>query len=236
MRFQSDSALAQAAGREWLDELTRLGPDATYCVALPGGRIAQKFFSVVTDQAKGRGISLAGVHFFWGDERCVPVLNQESNFRIAHELLLGPLEIGSSHVHRVPVELPPDEAAVSASVELCRIATLGEGGLPTFDMIFLGMGEDGHVASLFPGESEDVMNRAAAYRSVVAVKPPPNRITLGYGVIAAAEKVWVLASGKGKETALKNSLTSDSKTPLGRVIRMRQHTRIFTDQPEANGR
>jgi 6-phosphogluconolactonase len=98
-----------------------------------------------------------------------------------------------------------------------------------FDLIFLGMGEDGHVASLFPGEPETVMNLAQVYRPVVAAKPPPNRITLGYGVIAAAQQVWVLASGKGKEAALRDSLTQGNATPLGRVIRMRTHTKVFSD-------
>jgi 6-phosphogluconolactonase len=99
-------------------------------------------------------------------------------------------------------------------------------------MIFLGMGEDGHVASLFPGETEDVINNGLVYRAVTAVKPPPRRITLGYAVLAAATEVWVVASGAGKEGALKESLSANGKTPLGRVLRSREDTKILTDIPQ----
>ena len=97
------------------------------------------------------------------------------------------------------------------------------------DWVFLGMGEDGHVASLFPGESAAVMDRPAIYRNVVAVKPPPQRITLGYAALAAAREVWVLASGAGKEAILRASLKAEGVTPLARVIASRAQTRIFTD-------
>jgi 6-phosphogluconolactonase len=90
------------------------------------------------------------------------------------------------------------------------------------------MGEDGHVASLFPGESETAMSDPALFRDVTAVKPPPLRITMGYGLIAQARQVWVLASGAGKQAALRESLSAAS-TPLGRVIRQRADTRIYSD-------
>ncbi len=98
------------------------------------------------------------------------------------------------------------------------------------DLVFLGMGEDGHVASLFPSEPEVMMQDAAVYRAVFdSPKPPPQRLTLGYPVLAAAREVWVLASGAGKETALKASLGGNGKTPLGRVLSMREGTKLFTD-------
>jgi 6-phosphogluconolactonase len=93
------------------------------------------------------------------------------------------------------------------------------------------MGEDGHTASLFPGEAASVMEDPAMYRAVTATKPPPRRITLGYGAIAAAREAWVLASGKGKEAALRESLSPAGRTPLARVLRMRSLTRIYTDVP-----
>ena len=93
------------------------------------------------------------------------------------------------------------------------------------------MGEDGHVASLFPGEPEEVMRSQAVYRPVIATKPPPHRITMGYSTIAAARQVWVLASGAGKEKALREALGPGGKTPLVRVLKLRSHTKIFTDVP-----
>jgi 6-phosphogluconolactonase len=101
--------------------------------------------------------------------------------------------------------------------------------MPIFDMIFLGMGEDGHVASLFPGEPENVMADPAFYRAVTAVKPPPRRLTLGYGVIVQALEVWVLIAGADKANALKESLSPSGKTPLARVLQQRTQTSILTD-------
>ena len=102
-------------------------------------------------------------------------------------------------------------------------------GQPVLNLIFLGMGEDGHVASLFPGASDEVVRSKSVYVPVVAPKPPPRRITLNLATIAAARQVWVLASGAGKEQALRESLAADGKTPLSRLIRLRQETIIFTD-------
>lgn len=230
-QFETDTELAHAVARAWLDVISDAGEEVTRCVALSGGRIAKLFFATLAQQSMARGISLGGVHFFWADERCVPALDAESNFRVAQELLFTPLEIGSQNIHRIRGELQVDDAAREASVNLCRVCPASANGLPVFDVIFLGMGEDGHVASLFPDETEGEMNLAQVYRPVVASKPPPNRITLGYGTIAAAQQVWVLASGKGKEAALRDSLSQGSATPLGRVIRMRTNTRVFSDIP-----
>src|SRR5947208_12536772 len=93
------------------------------------------------------------------------------------------------------------------------------------------MGEDGHVASLFPGESEADLANTAAFRPVTAVKPPPRRLTLGYSAIAAARQVWVLASGAGKEGALRNSLAPHGATPMARVLKLSSQTKIYTDIP-----
>jgi len=101
---------------------------------------------------------------------------------------------------------------------------------PILDLIFLGMGKDGHVASLFPGESENAAASKAVYRAVKdSPKPPQNRVTLGYAAIAAARQVWVLVSGTGKKTALHESLFCKNRTPLARVTQFRTQTKIFSD-------
>ena len=214
----------------------RLSEAASRTVALSGGRIAQRFFAAVVELARLSKISFANAHFFWADERCVPPDDAESNYRVAHELLFAPLNIPNDHVHRIRGEELPDVAAAEAAVEMCRIAPLTDDGQPVLDLIFLGMGEDGHVASLFPGESEPVMASPAVYRAVTAAKPPPRRVTLGYAAIAAARQVWVLASGAGKEAALRDSLDPSGRTPLARVIKARLRTRILTDSQDGSAR
>ena len=114
---------------------------------------------------------------------------------------LGPLGIPAHHIHRIRGETPPGAAAAQAETELRDLAPPGQGGQPVLDLVFLGMGEEGHVASLFPGEPPEIVASPAVYRPVTASKPPPRRITLGYPAIAAARQVWVLAAGPGKDQA-----------------------------------
>ncbi len=263
--FATADELARTVAGRWLDEIESVNrAGKLHCVALSGGRITQKFFASVVEQAKARAVSFGTVHFFWADERCVPPDDRESNFRLANELLFTPLKISESQIHRIRGELPPDKAAALATAEILRIvpaaspsprrgegrgteadvsnsiplaptlSPLGRGegvhSLPVLDLIFLGMGEDGHVASLFPDENEAVSSDNAVYRAVKnSPKPPPNRITLGYAAIAAARQAWVLVSGAGKEAALHESLAANGCTPLARVTKFRTQTSIFSD-------
>ena len=101
---------------------------------------------------------------------------------------------------------------------------------PILDLIFLGMGEDGHVASLFPNASAEIVNSTKPFLAVEnSPKPPLKRISMSYAMIAAAKKVWVFASGMGKEAALRGSLGQNGHTPLARVIRSRSYTKVLTD-------
>jgi len=231
--FATADELAQAVASAWLDEIeaaNRAGK--MHCVALSGGRIARKFFTAVAEQAGTRAISFGHVHFFWADERCVPPDDPESNFYLANERLFVPLKIGDAQIHRIHGEDPPEAAAKAASTEISQVAPLNKAGQPVLDLIFLGMGEDGHVASLFPVESNVLILDKVIYRAVKnSPKPPPNRVTLGYAAIAAAKQVWVLVSGIGKEAALRESLFSKGRTPLARVTQFKTHTKIFSDFP-----
>ncbi|MGB7769157.1 MAG: 6-phosphogluconolactonase [Verrucomicrobiia bacterium] len=236
--FAADDELARTVAGAWLDEIEsarRAGKP--HCVALSGGRIAQKFFASVVEQTKARKIRDGGtpslstnVHFFWADERCVPPDDPESNFHLANGLLFTPLKITENRIHRLRGEDSPKAAVKIAEEELCRIVSLNPGGQPVLDLVFLGMGEDGHVASLFPDAPGEVVNCAAPFLFIDnSPKPPPKRISLSYAAIAAARRVWVLISGAGKEMALRESLDFSGKTPLGRVIQLRENTRIFSE-------
>jgi 6-phosphogluconolactonase len=241
--FASAEKLAKAAAEDWLQEVRQTGStNAVFCVALSGGRIARAFCSAIVTQIQTERLSntqhigdvrswtpLNAVHFFWSDERCVQPTDPESNFRLAKELLFEPLKISESHIHRVLGEQPPEEAAGAADTELRQLVSIYQENQPVLDLVLLGMGEDGHVASLFPGESEKDVASRAVFRCVTAVKPPPLRITMGYAAIAAARQAWVLASGSGKEEALRASLNPNGDTPLARILRMRQSTRIYSD-------
>ncbi|MBM3846808.1 MAG: 6-phosphogluconolactonase, partial [Verrucomicrobia bacterium] len=194
--------------------------------ALPGGRIANKFYRSIVQQAPHDPALLGAIHLFWADERCVAPDDGDSNFRTASELLIEPLKLQPAQVHRIQGELPPPAGAAAAEASLNSV--LGRSGSRALDLVILGMGEDGHVASLFPGDNWEDQNHPPLYRSVVAVKPPPNRVTLTYRALKEAAQVWVLASGAGKRDALRQSLSTDS-TPLGRVRSQRSQVRVFSD-------
>src|SRR5271154_1527442 len=228
--FANADELAARAASAWLDEIAAANHAARpHCVALSGGRIALKFFTSVVAQTRARELSLGLVHFFWADERCVPPDDAESNFRAAHELLFAPLQIGDAQIHRIHGEDLPELAAQKATTEISSVVPKNPDGQPVLDLIFLGMGEDGHVASLFPAQIEGTFPKAIFCPIRNSPKPPPNRVSLTYAAIAAAREVWVLASGAGKETALRESLFQNGKTPLAQVIQSRPQTKIFSD-------
>lgn len=233
VEFATAAGLAAAAAGDWLLEVWAARDGNTpYCVALSGGRIARRFLSAAAVLAKQQGRGLPdSLHFFWSDERCVRPADPESNFGLARDCLLAPLAVADRQIHRLRGEVAANLAAAEGEAELRRFASRQRHGQPVLDLVLLGLGEDGHIASLFPGESEEVMTSPAVFRPVLAApKPPPRRLTMGYPAIAAARQVWVLVSGEGKEKALRQSLTPAGLTPLARVLKSRDRTRIFVEK------
>ena len=226
LHFNDSESLTEAAAQRWHEALVQRDRRNPFTVALSGGRTPKALYRAFA--AKAEGVQLDNVHFFWGDERVVPLTDDESNYKLATEPLFQALKIPESQIHRVQTEQGETYAVQQAESEICRVAEMDASGQPVLDLVFLGMGEDGHVASLFPGDQESIESQAV-YRAVTGPKPPPRRITLGYRALAAAREVWVLASGEGKKEALKNSLADGGDTPLARVLQSRKNTEIFTD-------
>jgi 6-phosphogluconolactonase len=231
--FGNADELARAAARAWVAEVeaaARAGQIVS--VALSGGRITQKFFAETVALARTRKVSFDCVHFFWADERCVPPTDPESNFKMANELLFGPLKIAANKIHRLRGEDAPGDAAKTAAAELAGVVGKNDSGQPVLDLIFLGMGEDGHVASLFPDAPANLMDISVPFLVVEnSPKPPPTRISLSYKTIFAAKNIWILISGNGKATAFRESLSPTGRTPLARVIAARP-VKIFSDIDE----
>lgn len=178
-------------------------------VALAGGSTPRRTYELLgpllTDPAN--------VDWWFGDERCVPADDPDSNYRLIAETLLRAATIPADHVHRIRGELPPAEAAQRYAAELRRAAPLGDDGTPRLDVAFLGLGQDGHTASLFPGDPA-LEIRDLLVVPVVAAKPPPNRITLTLPVLRAARSSVILATGAGKRDAVERVLAGpDPATP-----------------------
>lgn len=225
--FPADSELAAAAARDWL-ALLQSAP-RPFRVAVSGGRIAKTFFAAATKLARKSPNVLTDVHFFWADERCVPPSDPESNFRLAEENFFKPLRIPPPQIHRLEGELPPAQAVVAARADIRAAVPKNAAGMAVLDLIFLGLGENGHTASLMPNAASGVAQSRQPYVHVKnSPKPPPNRISLSYPALAAAKNVWMLAAGAGKEEALRNSLMPGRSTPFARVLESRPFTRIYS--------
>jgi 6-phosphogluconolactonase len=146
------------------------------------------------------------VHFFWVDERCVPPDHPNSNFRLAKELLLGPAHITKTQVHRIAGELRPEEAARRYVEDIREFFELEVEALPHFDVVHLGLGADGHTASLFPGEPL-LDDRSAIAAAVYVEKLNSWRVTLLPGALLAAGHTMFLSTGEDKADAVHAVLT-----------------------------
>lgn len=232
-QFSNDRELAQVAASKWL----RMVAEAkalrnTHTVALSGGRITKTFLASIVEQARTHGATFDHVHFFWADERCVPPTDPESNFILADQLLFQPLKIKEVNIHRLRGELDQQQAVKEAIDDIDQIASKNSKGQPRLDLVILGMGEDGHVASLFPNASAETINCSAPFLQIDnSPKPPPKRLSMSFVTITAATHVWALVSGAGKEKAFQESISATGKTPLARVLQLRNDTQIFTDLP-----
>ena len=180
-----------------------------FAAALSGGSTPRALYALLaTDQFRQR-VPWSRVHLFWGDERCVPPDHADSNYRMAREALLAKVPIPTENIHRMPAEQKDHRLAADAYEEALRVFfALQAGELPRFDLILLGMGEDGHTASLFPG----TVALAETERLVVAVyveKLDTHRLTLTVPVINHAAHVVFLVTGKSKAPVLREVLEGE---------------------------
>jgi len=182
------------------------GGDAT--LAISGGSTPKLMFGYLVRS----GFDWSRVQLFWVDERSVPPTHEDSNFRMTEEHLIRPARIPHRNVHRIHAELAPDLAARHYENEIREVFGVDKGELPHFDLIHLGVGPDGHTASLFPGESL-IENRDGIVAAVHVDKLKMWRITLLPGVLLSARHAAVLATGQDKAVAMRKVLR-DPYTPL----------------------
>jgi 6-phosphogluconolactonase len=188
--------VAQAAAKEIAGRLT----GGARSLVLAGGTTPKRCYEILA----GLDVEWGRVSVLFGDERCVPPDDPESNYRMAREALLS--RVAPATVYRMPAELGPEEGA-RAYAEVVRHVT-------PFDLVVLGIGEDGHIASLFPGHP---LLKATGLTAGIhdSPKPPPERVTLTLGVIRDARHVLILATGAGKAGAV--ALARRGQTPSGMI-------------------
>jgi 6-phosphogluconolactonase len=204
--FPDANALACTAAKEFLQRTTRaVRTTGRFTVALSGGSTPRLFFRALVGQS-GPTFPWAAVHLFWGDERTVPPHHPESNYNTAREELLSKTAIPPANIHRMTGEEPsPTRAAAAYEEELRRFFALSTGEVPRFDLVFLGLGADGHTASLFPGtKALDETKRLAVANWVE--KLGTTRLTLTLPVLNNAACVIFLVAGSGKAATLQEVL------------------------------
>ena len=202
-RFPNPESAARGCAVSILDVLRRaIEERGRAMLVVSGGTTTKLMFQ---DMAAAK-FSWDKVDLFFADERCVPPDDEESNYALANEHLLKPVNYPAERVHRILGELDPAEAARLYAVEIRQSFGLKHAELPVFDVIQLGMGPDGHTASLFPG-SPLLDDRTELTGSVIdSPKPPKERVTLMPGVLLAARAAVFLVAGDEKADALNNVL------------------------------
>lgn len=199
--FENLDDLSVAAARRF-EMLARqkVSLGQTFSLALSGGSTPRRLYQMLADPALC--IAWDRVHLFQVDERCVPPDDPESNYRMIRDALLGRVPIPKDNFHRIAAEREDrDEAARDYAAELARILQPKAGEWPRFDLIFLGMGADGHTASLFPS-SAALQERKLWVRANYSERLGKHRITLTFPVLNAASEIIFLVSGEDKAETL----------------------------------
>jgi 6-phosphogluconolactonase len=200
--FKDISELSQYAARSFIGIANKaIAERGRFLVALSGGSTPNRLYELLGNQFQ-HDVDWSRVHFFWGDERCVPVDDAGNSYGQTKKVLFD--KIGTTNIHRVNSDLAPDSAATDYADTL-KVFSAPPLDWPRFDLVLLGMGDDGHTASLFPNSPVDVTTPTLAVTANYQDRPA-NRVTLTQLVINDAREVWFLVAGKNKSETLLNVL------------------------------
>ncbi len=221
-KFPDIYKLSRAAA-EYMVTLSRAATqrDAPFSVALCGGSTPESLYALLATEVYAKRVDWSLVHVFWGDERCVPPDHIESNYRMARHALLKHVPIPPENIHRMPAERKPDEAARLYERELRQF--FGETDWPSFDLILLGIGDDGHTASLFPNSPAlQVTDRWVTENYVE--KLDTWRLTLTAPAINTAANILFMAIGEKKARRIQQVIQGEYQ-PENLPAQMIQPTR-----------
>jgi 6-phosphogluconolactonase len=229
--------LARKAAEQWIAlAAAAIAASGRFALALSGGSTPKILYSLLATPEFRERIEWNRVHLFWGDERCVPPDHPESNYRMTREALLSKIEIPPENIHRMLGEKDPATATAEYEHQL-RNFFLGKTSAPRFDLVLLGLGEDGHTASLFPG-SAALKETARWVVTSYVERLRAHRLTLTLPVINAAAQVSFLVAGESKSAIVKALLGKDSNPsqyPAGHVNPITGKLTWFITQDAAAG-
>jgi 6-phosphogluconolactonase len=234
--FQIDQKLGQAAAEYVAD----LSVQATakrkhFTVAVSGGSLPKILFPSLVSEPLRSQVDWSKWYVFWADERCVPLTDPDSNYRLTRDYLFDHVDIPPAQIIPINDALDPAAAATAYQHKLAQVFAPPPGQPPRFDLMLLGMGQDGHTASLFPGHSllhEEELWVAPIFDSP---KPPPERITLTLPVINHARHVVFIVTGASKVKALSAIVKGNSSLPAELVQPIHGELDWFVDEAAAAG-
>lgn len=211
---ESADVLARTVAERALDQLTgALSRRAVAHLVVTGGGILEDVLRAIRDSSGREAIDWSRVHLWWGDERFVAPDSADRNDVPAFGDLFDALPLDPALIHRMPSTASGygddvDAAAAAYATDLAEAATAdgANGDVPAFDVVLLGIGPDGHCASLFP-HHPGLERSEAAIGVVNSPKPPPTRISLSFRALDAAREIWFIASGDGKADAVARAHT-----------------------------
>ncbi|MBA2501897.1 MAG: 6-phosphogluconolactonase [Pyrinomonadaceae bacterium] len=206
---------AEALSADAAEEFIRCAKESIaargrFAVALAGGGTPRALYSLLASPDKRDRVDWTRTHIFWGDERCVSPTSEDSNYRTAHDALLSKVSMRPQNIHRIEAERADvDKAARDYEIQLQMFFGLTDGDAPHFDLILLGMGRDGHTASLFPG-SDTLEERHRLAVVTWNAGQQMRRITLTLPVLNNARVCIFLVSGKDKAETLREVLQAQT--------------------------
>jgi 6-phosphogluconolactonase len=230
LRIHRDAAiLAGAAAADIAETLARA---AAPSLVLAGGTTPRMIYEQLASPPQGERIAWSSLRVFWGDERCVGPKDARSNYRMAREALLRHVPAGE--IHRIEAELGPDQAADRYERAIWQALSLEPGQWPRFSLILLGLGEDGHTASLFPGTDVlEVQDRIVA--GVYVPQLGVHRVTLTLPALNHAAEIMVVVTGAAKAPIVRDVLTGGGdRFPMGRVAPVSGRLRWYLDADAAS--
>lgn len=194
----------------------RIAAEGRFSVALSGGSSPKQLYAFLGSSPYRDDIPWPPMHFFWADERCVPPDHPDSNYKLAFDAFLSGVSLPAANIHRIKGEEGPVAAAQAYEEDLRRF--FSGPGVPSFDLIILGIGEDGHTASLFPGSP--LLQETARFAVPVELDPPKvSRVTLTLPVLNHAAQVLFLASSRAKAEVVAEVIgrNNEGRYPAGLV-------------------
>lgn len=214
--FRDPGELAHAVAAAFVDLVAEHPEEVGFSVALTGGTIADRIHTEIARLGRDRDIEWGwAIEVWWGDERFVPAGSPDRNAGQARAAFLGPLGVGEGHIFEVPALSDGATGPAGAVGDVRRAAEVYADLLRfelhhgAFDLVMLGVGPDGHVASLFPGRPELDVTGVDTVAVTGSPKPPPERVSLTFDALNRTDRVWFLVSGEEKAEAVARALAED---------------------------